>query len=49
MLTGLYRGLDSKLVQSMAGAGLMFMSYENIVQAVTNILNKELETSQYIQ
>ena len=47
MLTGLYRGLDSKLVQSMAGAGLMFMSYENIVQAVTNILNKELETGQY--
>ena len=35
---GLYRGLDTKLAQSMVAAGFMFMSYENIFELVNKIM-----------
>ena len=35
---GLYRGLQSKLLQSMTAAGFMFMSYENIFEMVNKIM-----------
>ena len=37
-LLGLYRGLDTKLAQSMVAAGFMFMSYENIFEIVNKIM-----------
>ena len=37
-LLGLYRGLDTKLAQSMVAAGFMFMSYENIFELVNKIM-----------
>ena len=37
-LLGLYRGLDTKLAQSMVAAGFMFMSYENIFEMVNKIM-----------
>ena len=37
-VSGLYRGLDTKLIQSMTAAGFMFMSYENIFHFVSNIM-----------
>ena len=37
-LVGLYRGLDTKLAQSMVAAGFMFMSYENIFEMVNKIM-----------
>ena len=35
---GLFRGVDSKLLQSVTAAGFMFMSYENIFQLVNNMM-----------
>ena len=37
-ILGLYRGLDTKLAQSMIAAGFMFMSYENIFELVNKIM-----------
>ena len=36
--TALYRGLDSKLLQSVSAAGFMFCAYENIHSAVRHLL-----------
>ena len=38
-VSGLYRGLDTKLIQSMTAAGFMFMSYENIYQYPKTVFN----------
>ena len=35
---GLFRGLQSKLLQSVTAAGFMFMSYENIFQLVNTLM-----------
>ena len=37
-VSGLYRGLDTKLIQSMTAAGFMFMSYENIFDVVSKVM-----------
>ena len=43
-VVGLYRGVDSKLLQSVTAAGFMFMSYENIFQLVNNVMRLETAT-----
>ena len=37
-VAGLFRGLLTKLLQSMVAAGFMFMSYENIFEMVNKIM-----------
>jgi len=43
-VVGLYRGVDSKLLQSVTAAGFMFMSYENIFQLVNNMMGVQTAT-----
>ena len=42
---GLYRGLQSKLLQSVTAAGFMFMSYENIFQLVNTLMGLQGATA----
>ena len=37
-VAGLFRGLLTKLLQSMVAAGFMFMSYENIFEVVNRLM-----------
>ena len=41
---GLYRGVDSKLLQSVTAAGFMFMNYENIVNMVHSMMGLQTST-----
>ena len=38
---GLFRGLQSKLLQSVTAAGFMFMSYETIFQLVNTLMGMQ--------
>ena len=42
---GLFRGLQSKLLQSVTAAGFMFMSYENIFQLVNTLMGLQAATA----
>ena len=44
-VAGLYRGMDSKLLQSVTAAGFMFMNYESIVNMVHTTMGLKTATT----
>jgi adenine nucleotide transporter 17 len=38
---GLYRGLESKLMQTCLNSALMFVTYENLVEFLTKLLHHD--------
>ena len=39
-ILGLYRGLESKLVQTCLNSALMFVAYEKLVELLTKLLHE---------